>query len=102
VPKKTEPAKREIDMGKALVESMSSKWNPEKYKDDYRDALLEVIEEKVESGGKEIEEKPKAKKESSKVIDLVAVLQQSLAKTAGGKKPKSGKKSSKSSSRKAA
>ena len=38
---------------------MSSKWNPEKYKDDYREALMEVIEEKVEAGGKEIEEKPK-------------------------------------------
>ena len=38
---------------------MSSKWNPEKYKDDYREALMEVIEEKVESGGKEIEEKAK-------------------------------------------
>ena len=86
VPKSMEPGKREIDMAKALVDSMSAKWNPQKYKDDYRDALLEVIEEKVESGGKEIEAKPKAKKESTKVIDLVAVLQQSLAKTQGGKK----------------
>src|SRR5215212_6416365 len=61
VPKKLEPGKREMDMAKALVESMSAKWNPEKYKDDYRDALMEVIEEKVESGGKEIATKaPKA------------------------------------------
>lgn len=102
VPRKMEPAKRELDMGKALVESMTAKWDPEKYKDDYRDALLEVIEEKVESGGEEVAEKPKAKKESSKVIDLVAVLQQSLAKTEGGKKKKSTKKSSKSTSKKAA
>ncbi len=102
VPKKLEPAKREIEMGKALVESMTSKWDPAKYSDDYRDALLEVIEEKVESGGKELEPKPKEKKPSSKVIDLVAVLQQSLAKTEGGKKKKSAKKSSKSASRKAA
>src|SRR5882724_4936446 len=87
VPKSMEPGKREVDMAKALVESMASKWNPEKYKDDYRDALLEVIEEKVEAGGKEIEEKPKPKKPSSKVIDLVAVLQESLAQTQGkGKK----------------
>ncbi len=49
---------------------------------------MEVIEEKVESGGKEIEEKPKAKKESTKVIDLVAVLQESLAKSQGAKKKK--------------
>ncbi len=87
VPKKTsEPGKKEMDMAKALVESMTSEWDPKKYKDDYRDALMEVIEEKVESGGEEIEEKPKPKKESSKVIDLVSILQQSLAKAEGGGK----------------
>ncbi len=101
VPKEAEPGKREIDMGKALVESMTAKWDPEKYKDDYRDALLEVIEEKVESGGEEIEERPKAKRESSKVIDLVAVLQQSLAKNEGGKK-KGTRKTIKSPRKKAA
>ena len=72
-------------MARALVDSMISKWNPEKYHDDYREALMEVIEEKVESGGKEIAAKPKEKKESTKVIDLVAVLQESL-KAHGGKK----------------
>ena len=101
VPIKMEPGKRETDMARALVESMSSEWDPKKYKDDYREALLEVIEEKVESGGKEIEAKPKEKKTSSKVIDLVAVLQESLAKSEGGKK-KSSRKTGKSSSRKAA
>jgi DNA end-binding protein Ku len=87
VPKKLEPAKREIDMATALVDSMSSKWDPTKYRDDYRDALMEVIEEKVEAGGKEIEEKPKKKAPpSTKVIDLVSVLQESLNKAHGEKK----------------
>lgn len=90
VPKKLEVGKREKDMAEALVKSMTSKWDPEKYKDDYREALMEVIEEKVESGGKEIEEKPKEKKASPKVIDLVAVLQESL-KAQGGKKKKNPK-----------
>ncbi|HEY5035581.1 MAG TPA: Ku protein [Chthoniobacterales bacterium] len=100
VPTKLEPGKREIDMAKALVESMTADWNPQKYKDDYRDALLEVIEEKVEAGGEELEEKPKPKKPSSKVIDLVSVLQQSLAQAEGGKKKKTGK--SKAGAKKAA
>jgi DNA end-binding protein Ku len=86
VPKKMEPGKREIDMAEALVQSMTSEWDPKKYKDDYRDALLDVIEEKVEAGGKEIEEKPKEKKPSTKVIDLVEVLKQSLATAERGKK----------------
>jgi non-homologous end joining protein Ku len=62
---------------------------------------MEVIEEKVESGGKEIEEKPKAKKESTKVIDLVAVLQQSLAQSQGEKKKHTAKRT-KTRARKAA
>src|SRR5216117_1874419 len=86
IPKKVEVGKREMDMAKSLIGSMSSKWNPEKYRDDYREALMEVIEDKVKVGGKEIEEKPKPKKQPTKVIDLVSVLQQSLEKTGGAKK----------------
>jgi DNA end-binding protein Ku len=86
VPKKTEAGKREMNMAKSLIDSMSSKWNPEKYKDDYREALMEVIEEKVEAGGKEIEEKPKKALKPTKVIDLVSVLQKSLEQTSVKKK----------------
>jgi DNA end-binding protein Ku len=86
VPKKTEVGKREMNMAKSLIDSMSSKWNPEKYKDDYREALMEVIEEKVEAGGKEIEEKPKKAPKPTKIIDLVSVLQKSLEQTGGKKK----------------
>jgi DNA end-binding protein Ku len=86
VPKKTEVGKREMNMAKSLIDSMSSKWNPEKYKDDYREALMEVIEEKVEAGGKEIEEKPKKAPRPTKVIDLVSVLQKSLDQTGAKKK----------------
>src|SRR5438094_38270 len=95
VPKKTEVGKREINMAKSLIDSMSSKWKPEKYKDDYREALMEVIEEKVEAGGKEIEEKPKKAPKPTKVIDLVSVLQQSLEKTGGAKKGKTTKRAAK-------
>jgi DNA end-binding protein Ku len=86
IPKKVEIGKREITMAKSLIDSMSSKWNPEKYKDDYRQALMEVIEEKVEAGGKEIEEKPKKAPKPTKVIDLVSVLQKSLEETGGQRK----------------
>ena len=57
----------------------------------------------MESGGKEIEEKPKARKESTKVIDLVAVLQESLAKSQGAKKKKSApRRTTKAQAKKAA
>jgi DNA end-binding protein Ku len=48
---------------------------------------MEVIEEKVEAGGKEIEEKPKKAPKPTKVIDLVSVLQKSLEETGAKKKP---------------
>jgi len=86
LPKKAEVGKRELNMAKSLIDSMSSKWDPAKYKDDYREALMEVIEEKVEAGGKEIEEKPKKAFKPTKVIDLVSVLQKSLHQTGARKK----------------
>src|SRR5437867_5702321 len=90
VPKKTGVGKREMNMAKSLIDSMSSKWNPEKYKDDYREALMEVIEEKVEACGKEVEESLKKRTKRKKVIDLVSVLQKSLEET-GAKKKTAGK-----------
>ena len=81
LPKKVEVGKREMNMAKSLIDSMSAQWNPEKYHDDYREALMEVIEAKVEAGGKEIEAKPKKAPKPTKVIDLVSVLQKSLEQT---------------------
>jgi DNA end-binding protein Ku len=95
VPKKVEVGKREMNMAKLLIDSMSAKWDPEKYHDEYREALMEVIEEKVEAGGKEIEQKPKAKPKPTKVIDLVEVLQQSLKETQGAKKRSTNKRRAK-------
>src|ERR1700731_4245021 len=94
IPKKVEVGKRELNMATALIDSMSATWDPEKYKDDYREALKHVIEEKVEAGGKEIEEKPKKAPKPTKGIDLVKMLQQSLEQT-GKAKSKSTKRAGK-------
>lgn len=100
IPKKLDAGKRELDMAKALIGSMTTKWNPEKYHDDYREALMEVIEEKVEAGGKEIEEKPRKAPKPTKVIDLVAVLQKSLEQSgAAAKRKSSAKRPARSSQR---
>ena len=86
IPRNVEVGKREMTMAKSLIDSMSSKWNPQKYKDDYRRALMEVIEEKVEAGGKGIEEKPRKAPKPTKVIDLISVLQKSLEETGAKRK----------------
>lgn len=95
IPKKVEVGKREMNMATQLMDSMSSKWSPEKYRDEYREALMEVIEEKVEAGGKEIEEKPKKAPKPTKVIDLVEVLKKSLEQSGAGKKTLTAKRAPK-------
>ena len=103
VSKKMEAGKREVNMARSLIDSMTSKWEPKKYKDDYREALMEVIEEKVEAGGKEIEEKPKKTPKPTNVIDLVSVLQKSLEQIGAKKKsPAKSRKKQKQPAKKAA
>lgn len=88
---------RELTMAKALVNQMSEKWDPERYTDEYRSALMKLIDKKVASGGKELPGGGSpSKKRATNVIDLAAVLQQSLkdasedknAATAAEKKPR--------------
>jgi DNA end-binding protein Ku len=84
------PGAREVQMATTLVEHMTVGWDPSRYNDEYASALLKLIEKKIESGGKDLPAAPKAPKQSGKVIDLVAVLQESLNKT--GAAPRSGRK----------
>lgn len=69
--------KPELAMAKKLIESMSGKWTPEVFKDDYRDRLEKVVEDKIKQGGK-APPKTKAHPRPANVIDLVSVLQQSI------------------------
>jgi DNA end-binding protein Ku len=68
---------KELDMATDLVGKMSDKWDPSKYKDEYRHALMEIIQEKVETGGKTPAARGTPKKPTN-VVDLVSVLQESL------------------------
>jgi len=76
---------KELTMAESLIESMSGDWQPENYKDDYRQALMRVIEEKIKSGGK-IPARKADHAKSTKVVDLVSVLQESLKQAQAGKK----------------
>ncbi|HHY85649.1 MAG TPA: Ku protein [Verrucomicrobia bacterium] len=88
---------RELDMAKDLIEKMTDRWKPEKYTDDYREAMLEVIHEKIEKGGKAPAARGTPKKPTN-VVDLVSVLQQSLEQA--GRGTSSGTRRKKSTSRK--
>jgi DNA end-binding protein Ku len=74
------PSNAEKQMANKLIESMSVKWDPDLYHDDYREALEALIEKKIEHGEKDIPAPKKAKRPTN-VIDLVSVLQQSIQAT---------------------
>jgi DNA end-binding protein Ku len=82
---------REKEMAKTLVASMTSAWKPEQYHDDYADALMKLVDEKVKAGGKELPGHKKHAPAATNVVDLVKVLQESLAATgkSSGAKAKS-------------
>lgn len=77
VPNLPEPAEvneRELVMAKMLIEQLSSPFEPEKYTDDYRARLTELIDRK--RAGQDIRVAPEPKREN--VIDLMAALEASL------------------------
>jgi DNA end-binding protein Ku len=65
---------RELALARQLIDSLATDWDPERYHDTYRDAVLEVIEQKAK--GHPI--KAPAARKPAKVVDLMGALQQSL------------------------
>jgi DNA end-binding protein Ku len=98
-PAEKKPGTKELNMAQKLIESMSSRWNPEDYHDEYKEALEKVIEDKIEHGD-ESKPLPRRKAKPANVIDLAAVLQQSIKETEG--RSKSAKKTASKTHKKAA
>ena len=73
--------KKELQMAISLVESLASEWDPERYKDDYRENLMRVIKAKMKGKRADLvaEEPPR----DAKVIDLMERLRQSLDASGG-------------------
>lgn len=75
LPEDIEPSERELAMAEQLISSLSAPFKPEKYKDEYREKMLDLIEKKAE--GQTVTLQPVAP-EGGKVIDLMAALEASL------------------------
>jgi DNA end-binding protein Ku len=73
---------REVDMATQLIESLATGFEPGKYRDEYRERVLELIEQKA--SGQEIAI-PAEPEEPAAVPDLMAALEASLAAAQGGK-----------------
>lgn len=79
---------REIEMASKLVEDMQEDWSPEAYRDTYRDDLLKRIDEKVSAGKTHVLTPADAgdtgTRKSAEVIDMMALLKQSIAQRGAG------------------
>jgi DNA end-binding protein Ku len=83
-PAATPVGKREMAMAKMLIDSMTTRFEPEKYHDKYHDAMMKMIDEKV--AGKEIvSEETHAK--PTEIIDLMAYLKNSIDQRKNGSAP---------------
>jgi DNA end-binding protein Ku len=75
--KKPKVAKREQQMAEQLIDSLSTEFEPDSYRDEYREQLLSLIEQKAE--GKEIVAPEAEAPKETKAPDLMAALEESIA-----------------------
>jgi DNA end-binding protein Ku len=73
--------KREVEMAGQLIESLSGGFDPDKYRDEYREELLSLIERKAR--GEEVVEAVSEEPKPTKAPDLMAALEESLAAVKG-------------------
>ena len=83
-------------MAKKLVDSLSGEWKPDEYKDEFRERLKKVIDERLKEKGAttridDDDEEP-AEDAATNVVDFMALLEQSLA---SGKRTGAAKKATK-------
>jgi DNA end-binding protein Ku len=93
IPGQVDIGAKELDMASELVDRMTGEWDAAKYTDDYRHALLDLIEKKIELGDKALPAGKPSKKAATNVVDLASVLQESLehATRGSGAKKRSAK-----------
>ena len=72
----SKPKDRELEMAQQLVESLSTKFEPEKYTDEHREQVLALIEKKAKGEEIVVSQEPE---EPTKVVNLMDALQKSLA-----------------------
>jgi DNA end-binding protein Ku len=75
LPVRAKASDREVKAARQLIDSLTVDWKPQRYKDDYREKLLDVIDRK--SKGKEIVVE-ETREKAPEVVDLMAALEESI------------------------
>ena len=81
-------SEKELQIAGMLVDGMTSEWDPQKYRDEYSDALMSWIEEKAKSGGVMPAGRAEPPERVGKVVDMMDLLKKSVEEVRKkGKKP---------------
>jgi DNA end-binding protein Ku len=76
-------------MAKQLIDGMTDKWHPERYHDQYHDAVMKLIKDKIASGDTDVAE-PREEEEEDEApatINFIDVLRRSVEQTSRSAKP---------------
>lgn len=76
LPQNTQANPKELEIAKQLIDQLTTTFDPQKYHDDYRNALQEIIENKIQ--GKSVDEHVKVQPKNNNIVDLMSALQASL------------------------
>jgi DNA end-binding protein Ku len=78
---KPKVGKREVEMAEQLIDSLTRRFDPAAYRDEYREELLAMIERKA--AGEEVMVAPSEEREPTKAPDLMTALEESIAAVQG-------------------
>jgi DNA end-binding protein Ku len=92
--RRSKPAAKELKLATQIIDSLSSDWDPERYRDTFTDELKAIIERK-DKGKDVVEAEGPAEDEGGKVLDLMSALEASVS---AAKEKRTTKKSSTKSS----
>ncbi len=91
--KEFQPGKRELELADRLIDEMTSKWKPDDYHDEYREALMDFIDRKISQGASvdDVVQADDDEEESAgkggKILDLADYLERSVKSKKGGAEP---------------
>jgi DNA end-binding protein Ku len=74
---------KEIELAEQLVAALDEPWAPEQFRDEYRDDLLELIEQKAKTGKAPVKRGDDGRRRGAEVVDMMELLKKSVGEAKG-------------------